>query len=72
MVSGEKRNSEEERMVEKVTTVLLDIEGTTTSISFVKVKSIFSRRACRNETSGYDYGFILRSRSFKKAENTII
>lgn len=38
MVTGEKRNSEEERMMEKVTAILLDIEGTTTSISFVKDK----------------------------------
>lgn len=38
MVTGEKRNSGEERMMEKVTAILLDIEGTTTSISFVKVK----------------------------------
>lgn len=38
MVSGEKRNCEGENMLEKATAILLDIEGTTTSISFVKVK----------------------------------
>ncbi|KAK6635622.1 hypothetical protein RUM44_000876 [Polyplax serrata] len=36
MVSGEKRNCEGENMLEKATAILLDIEGTTTSISFVK------------------------------------
>ncbi|KAL0270198.1 UNVERIFIED_CONTAM: hypothetical protein PYX00_007681 [Menopon gallinae] len=36
MVSGEKRNNEEEHLMEKITTILLDIEGTTTSVSFVK------------------------------------
>lgn len=37
MVSGEKRNCDGENAVEKTSVLLIDIEGTTTPISFVKV-----------------------------------
>ena len=44
MVSGEKRNCEGGNLSDKTVAILLDIEGTTTPISFVKVK--FNTLAC--------------------------
>lgn len=71
MVTGEKRNSEEERMMEKVTAILLDIEGTTTSISFVKVKvNYFKACLSRPVTTGDAETFffldkLLRSKQYR-------
>ena len=45
MVSGEKRNCEGGNLLDKTAAILLDIEGTTTPISFVKVKNLIHWRA---------------------------
>ena len=49
-MAGEKRTKDSDELVRAETTILLDIEGTTTNISFVKVTKAHHGRVLSIET----------------------